>query len=312
MTVHNHAETLARAFDSLAQQTLQDFELIVIDDGSTDRSWDVISAAQRARMRVHRNLKPQGRAASLNLALQWASGEIIAGQGAGDVSAPQRLEKQAALLARRKDAAAVVCGVEWVDRGGRALRSELHPTRHAALVSALRQSDCALPGMMMLRREAVMALGGCRQSLRHAADLDLWLRLADSHKLAAVTSPLVTTTFRASRPCVEQADAYRDFVALACRLADERAAHGAETTDADEAGDAIALRYGQMGLAARQRHRAANLVEWAHRLESWGGSAAELSQALGWEAVRTWPFDRDAWRLALDRGGPPPAADSTS
>lgn len=302
MVVRNAASLLPRTLAALHAQTLQDFDLIVLDNASTDGTWELLMRAmERARVRLHRNLKPRPAVVALRQALAWASGRYIVCHEAGDVSAPQRLERQAALLNRRKDVVAVWSAVEWADEAGQMLRRVEYPTQHRSLVRHIEEQELPAPGAVMVRREALEAVGGFREAFVLAAELDLWLRLAEVGKLASIGEALYTARFHADLPAVAQYAAYRDYAALARLLAEERRAHGAEQTDVVAAAAAISARHAALNPLARRSACAEGYLAWARRVQSWDGAAREQARRLWLRALRAWPFRADVWQYAREQ-----------
>src|SRR5262249_42473505 len=98
MAVHNDMPYLPESLGSILEQTLEDFELIVIDDGSTDGLWDYLQSQGDRRIRPLQNKENIGLTRSLNLRFEVAKGRYIARMDADDIADPQRLEKQAEFL----------------------------------------------------------------------------------------------------------------------------------------------------------------------------------------------------------------------
>ncbi len=301
MVVRNGAAKLPRTLAALYAQTLPDFELIALDNGSSDDTWEVLQDIERARVRLHRNLKPRPATAALIQALAWASGRYLVCHGVGDVSAPQRLERQAALLHRRKEVAAVWSALEWADEAGQVLRRVAYPTQHHLLVQRIEEEECPALGAVMVRREALEAVGGLREAFALAAELDLWLRLADVGKLASVGEVLYTAHFHADLPAVAQHAAYQDYAALVRLLAEERRRHGTEQTAVAAAADAISARYAAMNPLARRLVSAEGYLAWARRVRTWDEVAHEQARRLWLRALAAWPFRADVWQYAREQ-----------
>jgi glycosyltransferase involved in cell wall biosynthesis len=187
--------TLPRAISSILGQTEPRLELIVIDDGSRDRSAtvarEVIGSDARGRvMRLERNL---GIARSLNEGLHAAAAPIVAIQDADDYSEPRRLGRQLAVLDSDPEIAVVGSRMREVDASGRTLRPRTSFAPGDVGEVLLRfnpiPNTCA-----MLRREPALELGGYDPRYRYAADWDLWLRLAERHRVATLDEELGTRT----------------------------------------------------------------------------------------------------------------------
>jgi glycosyltransferase involved in cell wall biosynthesis len=190
---YNNAATLERAIDAILGQTISDLELVLIDDGSTDATPQIIAAAAARDPRV-RPL-PMGRnvgiSRSLNDGLRAAKAPIVAVQDADDYSAPERLERQLALLDARPEVAVVGSRMHEVDGAGRPLAART--TFRAGDVNDVLMRFNPIPNTSAaFRRETALAIGGYDPRYRYAMEYDLWLRLADEHVIAALDEPLST------------------------------------------------------------------------------------------------------------------------
>lgn len=190
---YENERTVARAVASILAQTEPRLELIVIDDGSADRSAAVAREAigddPRGRVLVlERNL---GIAGSLNQGLRAAAAPVVAIQDADDYSAPERLERQLAALAADPGLAVVGSRMREVDAEGRVLAPRT--SFAAGEVNAVLLRFNPIPnGCAALRREPALALGGYDPRYRYATEYDLWLRLAEHHRLLALDAELST------------------------------------------------------------------------------------------------------------------------
>lgn len=190
---YENERTVARAVASILGQTERDLELIVIDDGSRDGSSaaarEAIGSDPRGRvMQLESNL---GIARSLNAGLEAAAAPVVAIQDADDYSAPNRLERQLAVLAGDPQVAVVGARMREVDDGGRVLRPR---TSFAAgdVGPVLLRFNPIPNGSALVRRDAALAVGGYDPRYRYATEYDLWLRLAERHRLAALDEELGT------------------------------------------------------------------------------------------------------------------------
>lgn len=185
--------TVARAVESILAQTESNLELIVIDDGSRDGSsgaaQEAIGSDPRGKvMRLERNL---GIARSLNAGLEAAAGPFVAIQDADDYSAPNRLERELVVLAANPDVAVVGSRMREVDDAGRVLQPR---TSFAAgdVGPVLMRFNPIPNGSALIRRDAALAVGGYDPRYRYATEYDLWLRLAEQHRLVALDEELGT------------------------------------------------------------------------------------------------------------------------
>jgi glycosyltransferase involved in cell wall biosynthesis len=183
MSVYKGERFLGQAVDSILAQTLTDFEFIVVDDGSTDRTPEILQGYDDARLRVvthdHRGLID-----SLNKAIAKGSGDYIARMDADDISSPRRLELQLESLRRRPALKALGTQVVEIDESGRSIRRHHYPTKSEEIERTLLRGGTALcHGSMMFRRDCFLEAGGYRRAFPHAEDYDLWLRLIESYEV---------------------------------------------------------------------------------------------------------------------------------
>jgi len=190
---YDSAATLGGAIDAILGQTLTALELIVVDDGSRDGSAAIAEAAagRDERVRVLRMGTNVGISRSLNAGIEAATAPVIAVQDADDLSAPERLARQLALLDERPDVAVVGCRMREVDELGAELRPR---TAFAAgdVRDVLLRFNPIPNTSAAFRRAAVRALGGYDPRYRYAMEYDLWLRLAERHAVVALDEVLAT------------------------------------------------------------------------------------------------------------------------
>src|SRR5689334_20638620 len=190
---YENEDTVARAVESILGQTESSLELIVIDDGSRDGSAEVaqeaIGSDSRGRvMRLERNI---GLARSLNAGLEAGAALFVAIQDADDYSEPNRLERELAAIAPEPDVAVVGSRMREVDEAGRVLTPR---TSFAAgdVGPVLMRFNPIPNGSALIRRDVALAVGGYDPRYRYATEYDLWLRLAERHRLLALDEELGT------------------------------------------------------------------------------------------------------------------------
>ncbi len=194
LPVKNGAAYLAAALDSLRGQSFRDFELLVIDDASTDATPTILAAAAQADPRLRLLANPgNGLVAALNFGLRQLapSSAYIARMDADDVAEPQRLERQLTAFTNRPQLALVGTACRLIDAEGRDSGLRLYPEEPAALRAALAKSCCIAHPSVMLRRAALATLEPYRPCFLHAEDYDLWLRLAERYDCCNLPEPLL-------------------------------------------------------------------------------------------------------------------------
>lgn len=184
----NNAPTLPRAIESILSQSVEDLELIVVDDGSTDETPELVRAVPDSRVR-YLPLEHMGIPSSLNRGLAEASSPVVAVQDADDWSLPKRLERELAVLDSWPEVAVVGCRMREVGPDGEQLRPRTAFTAGKVNRALMRfnpiPNSCA-----SFRRQAALAVGGYDPRYRYAMDHDLWLRIADRHVVFALDEVL--------------------------------------------------------------------------------------------------------------------------
>ncbi len=185
LPVHDAERTVGAAIASVLTQTYTDCELLVIDDGSTDRSAAAVRehAGGDPRLRLLQQSN-RGLIAALNRGLAEARGALIARMDADDVALPDRLERQVRFLESHPAVAAVGGAARYMDDRGPLPLELRHPCAPEAIRAALPRGSCLVHPTVLMRRAAVLAAGGYRPAFLHAEDYDLWLRLAERADLA--------------------------------------------------------------------------------------------------------------------------------
>ena len=192
MAVHDGARWVREGVGSLLAQTFADFELLVVDDGSTDDTAERLREIRDPRLRVLRNGRNLGLAASLNRGIAEARGELVARQDVDDRSAPHRLARQVAFMDAHPDVALVGCWYTEIDADGAPLAAHRLPTEHADILWALHLYSPFVHSAVLWRRVPVRdAVGGYDERLAYSMDFDLWRRIADRFPVANLPEPLL-------------------------------------------------------------------------------------------------------------------------
>jgi glycosyltransferase involved in cell wall biosynthesis len=191
MPAYNAARYLGEAVESVLTQTFADFELLVIDDGSSDQTPSIAQQYARADPRVrflprsHRGL-----VAVLNEGCREAKARYIARLDADDVALPDRLDRQVAFLDEHPDVALLGGGMTFIREDGTPFRDSIPPLDHDLIVLHLSDYNCFYHSSVLFRRSAWQCLGGYRDTLRHAEDYDLWLRMSERYQVGNLPSLL--------------------------------------------------------------------------------------------------------------------------
>lgn len=231
MSVYNGQRYLPDAVESILGQTLTDFEFIIVDDGSTDRTSEILHGFRDDRIMLVENSENIGLTRSLNKGLQMARGKYIARMDADDISLPERLEKQVKFLDEHKAVGLVGSAVVYVDQDEKELGVQRVCTEniHQALLSV---EFCWWHSATAFRAECLERVGAYRGEFRYAQDYDLWLRIAERYDVASLSEPLVKLRLHPESISVARRAHQRAFVLLAVELAKQRRSTGRDNLDA--------------------------------------------------------------------------------
>ncbi|PYN85628.1 MAG: glycosyl transferase [Candidatus Rokuibacteriota bacterium] len=190
MAVFDGAPWVGAAVESLLGQTLADLEVIVIDDGSTDATPEVLASIRDPRLRIERRAR-QGLTRALNRALDLARAPLVARLDADDVALPERLARQRQYLDAHPGVGLLGTGAREVDPSGREVAILRPPVDDAALRRALIRANPFVHSSMMMRRTVLDGVGAYDPSFPVAQDYDLWMRMAHVSRLANLPELLV-------------------------------------------------------------------------------------------------------------------------
>jgi glycosyltransferase involved in cell wall biosynthesis len=191
MPVYNGARYVGDAVESVLAQTFTDFELVIVNDCSTDATPQILAGIGDARVVVVHNERNLGPTGAANRGLAIARGELVAHLDADDLAERERLAEQVRFLDGHPDIAAVGSWYRKIDENGRSLGERRLPVQPAALAWGLLFYSPVVHSAVMYRRAVVLEVGGYRVQYRYASDFDLWSRIAERHRLATIPKRLV-------------------------------------------------------------------------------------------------------------------------
>ena len=179
LPVYNAGQYLKYAVDSILEQTHKDFELLLIDDGSTDESSTIIDTYAKADPRVvaiHQD--NMGLVATLNKGVRLARGKYIARMDADDISLPRRFEVQVSLLESTEGAVLCASCFDVIDENNEFVRLGVAPAIDEDLKRSMYLYNPIAHGSVMVLKEALIAAGEYSDTVGPTEDFDLWIRLA--------------------------------------------------------------------------------------------------------------------------------------
>lgn len=194
MAAYNEELYIARALDSLLCQDFKDFEIIVVNDCSQDRTVEIVKIYMKKdqRIRLFHNKKNMKIAASLNKGIRHARANIIARMDADDVSHPDRLSKQFNFIQKHPRVAAVGADIAIATAEGKIVSQREYPASSKDLKRVMfRYSPFAHP-VVMYRKHVFEEFGGYDLAMVPCEDIDLWFKMGSKYEFASLPEKLLT------------------------------------------------------------------------------------------------------------------------
>jgi glycosyltransferase involved in cell wall biosynthesis len=196
MASYNHEKYVGQAVQSVLDQTYQDFELVITDDTSTDRTAGKIAEFTDPRIKLFRFPKNRGQFVATNHCLRQSRGEYLAVLNSDDVFLPGKLERQVQFLDDHPEVGAVFCGVRIIDEQGRIVRGkktflcENRPRSEWLNRFFYKDNRLCHPSVLM-RRQCHEVVGEYNECYAQLADYDLWIRLCMRYEMYILPEELV-------------------------------------------------------------------------------------------------------------------------
>ncbi len=192
MPAFNAAPYISESIQSILGQTLSNFELIIVDDGSTDLTWDIINkfALTDRRIQAHQNSKNLKIAKTRNLLIGFAQGSYIAWQDADDISISNRLARQYQFLENHPEVGIVGSSLEFFSDQG-TLKIRTYATHDVTLRKNIFKFSPVAQPAAMIRKNILDVIGGYDQNLKQAEDLDMTFRIGQRAKFANIQDVLL-------------------------------------------------------------------------------------------------------------------------
>ncbi len=186
MSVYNAKRFLIESIESILSQTYKDFEFIIINDGSADKTPEIFCSYHDPRIRIINNEKNIGLTRSLNKGLKLAKGKYIARQDADDISGEYRIEKQVKSLEANRFLGLVSSSFDIIDSSGRTVTTVNVTVDERDIRKTIFDHNPFCHGAAMFRKEAIKIVGGYRGFFRYSQDYDLWLRISEKYQVGNI------------------------------------------------------------------------------------------------------------------------------
>lgn len=220
LPVYNGEPYVREAVESVLTQTFTDFELIIINDGSTDGSCAILRefAANDSRI-VLVERSNDGLVSALNEGIARARGGFIARMDADDVAMPERFALQHGRMAGEPELGVLGSFIRIMDKAGSIIRLGDYPMTPAETARFLERGCPVAHPTVMMRRDAALKAGGYRKAFSHCEDYDLWLRISElGYGIANLSQPLLNYRIHGANVSVVHRDA-QELGSLIARLA---------------------------------------------------------------------------------------------
>lgn len=290
MPVFNTAQYLREALSSVRSQQFDDFELVVVNDGSTDESSEILRAFCQHEPRMRLIERPnQGLIYTRNQLLQEAQGDLVAWMDSDDISQPQRFEHQVAAFDADPELVCLGTNVQVVDPDGMPLGVEEFPQDDAGIRSEQsRGTGFRFPSTMQ-QRSVAMAVGGFRHPFRIGEDLDFLLRVAEHGRVANLSDLLYVYRQHLLNTCTTMGTYWPEYRTVILELANERRECG---SDRLQRGHEITLP--QFNPIETRKLIPIVLISWARQALAEGDRSRALRYIL--RSIKISPLQHDAWR----------------
>lgn len=218
MPVYNVEKYINSAIKSVLNQSFTDFELIIIDDGSTDNTVKLIKEYKDKRIKIWQNKKNLGLVPSLNKGIKKAKGEFIVRCDGDDINEKRRFQIQVEFLDKNPDYCLAGSGARLIDEAGKKLGYEIYTEKDSGIKRNLLIRNSLIHGSVIMRTKDVRKIGGYRMKFNKGAeDYDLWMRLSRFGKFYNIPKQLLRR--RVYRNSYSRANHYRvEFMAFLVRL----------------------------------------------------------------------------------------------
>ncbi|MEA3513762.1 MAG: glycosyltransferase [Campylobacterota bacterium] len=217
MSVYNDEKYVSFAIESILNQTYKSLEFIIIDDGSTDNSLDIINQYSKQDNRIIViNQNNIGLTKSLNKGIKKAKGRYIARMDSDDISNPQRLEKQIKFLENNLEYGLVGTNAEKIDTNGKHIEFNTTKYSNEEIKKILSTRNCFAHGSVMLNKELLGDALYYDEEFKYAQDYRLWVKIAKYFKIANLEESLYKLRLHEnsiSKEKIEQQSIYAGIVA---------------------------------------------------------------------------------------------------
>jgi len=299
MSVWNGEKYLQEAIDSILVQTFKDFEFLIINDGSTDKTGEILESYNDPRIKIINNEKNIGLTKSLNRGLKIAKGNYIARQDADDISMPERLEKETEFLKQNINVGLVGTDYLFINKKGKVVHIVKCLNGSRELKEKLLEGNQFGHGSVMLRRECIDKVGTYREEFKFAQDYDFYLRIAEVYDVANISEPLYKWRINIKSVSVKKKALQDKYALLAIELAKERKQSGKDKLQSlnKEEIDKLLDELISDTRAKDRKKIAEGYYFWSRVL--FGGKDYKGAFKLLFKSLASYPLNKETWVLVF-------------
>ncbi len=188
---YNRAQVLSRALASVMKQSFDGYELIVVDDGSTDNTQEILGTLRKISKFQVLQTENRGVSAARNIGVECAQAPWIAFLDSDDEWFPNKLEKQWAMIQNQSELVLVHGEEIWIRNGVRVNAMKKHAKKGGDVFADAVRLCCISPSTAVVKKELFMELGGFREDFPVCEDYDLWLKITAHHAVGFVEDPII-------------------------------------------------------------------------------------------------------------------------
>jgi glycosyltransferase involved in cell wall biosynthesis len=190
---YNRSGFIHSAITSILSQTFQDYEIVIVDDGSIDNTESVVDSFSCAKIKYIKHDSNRGEATSRNTGIKHSHGEFIAFLDDDDEWMPEKLDRQITLMSQHgKQVGGIYTGILTIDRDSGDLVEQIIPQKRGYIYDDLLVENCVFtPSTVLLRRECFTKVGLFDRNITYGPDYDMWIRIAKEYQFEYIKEPLV-------------------------------------------------------------------------------------------------------------------------
>lgn len=292
MAVYNGERFLAEAIESILNQTLLDFEFIIVNDASTDNTEAIVRTylEKDSRIKLINNDVNSERSVSRNKGIEMSSGKYISVIDADDICLPEKLEKQVQFLDAHQDVGLVGTAFYSIDEKGKEL--SFHPSPKPWIREAIHFT--CFPSIMV-RKSCLDAVGAYRALFEPAEDYDLWMRVSEKYGVGNISEPLFRYRVHGESSTAKQKLQMDVGTSLALEMSEERRRTGTDKVSVISHEEAMRIKDHRIRLSGFKKRKMFSYIYSAWGLAAFKVGDYERAYNYAKQAICSYMLTGQAW-----------------